>query len=164
MKILGKARNGKLDIGEYNRRLLNDFLKDPENDGTIIEIKSRTPESRQLRCFLEGAVIPFVTYFQEKMDHRNPKDVEKTRDWLKQEFNSEMVTIGGKSRVVAGSTVGKARDFTEKILTWCEEQGYPTELLNTEEYKKWSEEIYPWSDGADNYLSYLEEIKRLRKP
>ena len=35
-----------------------------------------------------------------------------------------------------------------------------TELLNPEDYKHWKDTIYAFG-GADNYISYLVELKKL---
>ena len=45
------------------------------------------------------------------MDHRNTDDCEKVREWLKQEFNGELVVINGKYK----TDVGKAGSHEQLI-------------------------------------------------
>jgi hypothetical protein len=162
MKINARIYDGKMQISEYNRATLNNFVHDPENKGTIITIESRTPESTNMRRFFEGAVVPFITWHQEGYDHHNDQHNRDVREWLKLEFNGVAKIINGKSHVIADSTVGKLREFTERVLTWAGEQGYPIQLLNNDEYKKWTEEIYPYG-GPEDYLDYLESIGKLKR-
>jgi hypothetical protein len=162
MKINARIFNGKMQISDYNRRSLNDFVKDPKNAGTIVEIESRTPESNNLRRYFEGAIVPFITYFQEGYDHHSDEDNRSVREWLKLEFNGTAKVIKGKTHIISATTVGKLREFTERVLDWAGSQGYPIQVLSPDEYKKWRDEIYPYGGPAD-YLDYLEELGKLKR-
>lgn len=153
----GKAR---LSLGsDHNRARFADFLK--ANPGVRLRIEAITPESRKQRKFFEGAVVPFVAFFQENLDHKDSDDLQKVRDWLKIEFNGAFITLGGKAVKVPKSTKGELnRGFIERILDWCGEQGYPTELLNPEEYRKWKDKIFPYG-GPDDYIDYLVQCGRI---
>jgi len=162
MKITARIYDGKMQISEYNRKALNAFVHDPENKGTIMVIESRTPESAEMRNWFEGALVPFITYFQEGYDHRNWEDNRKVREWLKQEFNSEGIVVKGKTHIVPKTSKGELKILSEKILQWAEENGYPTKALNSDEYKTWRDTIYPYG-GPENYLDYLHECGKLPK-
>ena len=147
---------------DFTRRLFKDFLK--KNAGERVRIELVLPESRNQRGFLEGAMIPLITYSQENMDHRNPDDVRKVRGWLHEEFSNEMVVVAGKVKTVAKSTKGRKelKEFMEKVLDFMVEQGYQIDALNPEAYKKWRDEIRPFEGGPDNYIDYLLEIGGLK--
>ena len=128
-----------------------------------VAIDPITPESKNLRNFLEGAVFPLATYYQENMDHRDAEDVRRVREWLKTEFNWEYVHIAGHSKRVTKSTKGKKvlREFTDKVIDWMAAQGYQTEVLDPEKYKLWKDTIYPHG-GPPDYIDYLSDIGDLK--
>lgn len=161
-KFYAIAQGGKLNMNEYTKKMFIDFLR--ENEDMRVEINSLTPESTRMRGFFEGGIVPFITYFQEGMNHRDYKDNHKVREWLKTEFNGDFVVLGGKSHKVTKSSKGVLKVFVEKILDWAGEQGYPIELLNTDDYKKWKEEVFPTGEieDPDNYIDFLISIKKLR--
>lgn len=159
--FIAQSKKGTLHLGEYNAARLRDFLK--KNEGIRIRIEPQTPESRQQRKFFEGAVIPLIVFYQEGMDHRDREHCDQVREWLKIEFNAEMVVVAGKTRIVAGSTKGKLQaGFLEKVIDWMTDQGYQTEFLNPTKYENWRDTIYP-NGGPDNYIDYLVETKKLSK-
>ncbi len=161
MKIIGRVMNQKLEIGEFNRAALHDFLHAKENQGKRIVIEDRVPESRQQRAWFEGALVPLVTFYQEGMDHKESEDNRKVREWLMQEFNSEGITINGKYHLVKQTSKSKLNDLIERIMDWMTENGYQTELLVPKEYEKWRDEIFPFG-GPETYIDYLVSINRLR--
>jgi hypothetical protein len=162
MKILGKIQNQKLSLSDYNRRTWNDYLKDPEHDGRVIAIMDRVPESRQFRAWFEGALIPLITFYQGGMDYRSPEDNRRVREWILQEFNSEGLKINGKVHLVRKTSKGELNNLTERILGWMTENGYQTEVLNVDEFKRWRDEL-SFDTNFDNYIEYLVSIKRLKK-
>jgi hypothetical protein len=103
-----------------------------------------------------------VTYYQEGLDHRNTKDNEKVREWLKMEFNGEFITMKGKAIKVPGSTKNKLKEFTERVMDWMNGEGYQVELLDPKDYKKWRDTVFPFG-GPDNFIDYLEETGKLKK-
>lgn len=152
---------GGFDMGsEYNRLRLKQDLR--QHTGSRYKIERVTPESNKQRRFFEGAVLPLIAYYQEGMHYENSSDLEKVREWLKIEFNGEMVVIKGKAIKVGGSTKGKLNTgFLERVIDWAESQGYQTELLNPAEYKHWHAAIFPFG-GPDNYIDYLLELGKLK--
>lgn len=153
---------GRLSLGsDHNRTRFADFLR--ENPGVRLRIEAITPESRKQRAFFEGAVLPFITFFQENLDHKDADDLQKVRDWLKIEFNGAFITMGGKAIRVPKSTKGELnRGLMERILDWAGEQGYPTELLMPEDFKKWRDKVRPY-EGPEDYIDYLVETGKLRR-
>lgn len=161
MKYYAIAHNGSMKMNDYTRGLFIEMLK--ENEGARLEIIKLTPESDNMRAYFEGAIVPFITFHQEGMNHRNSKDCRKVREWMKDEFNGETVIVAGKAKRVTASTVGRLKYFIEKCMDWMGEQGYKIELLNPDDYKRWKEEIFPIGEpeDPDNYIDYLVSIGKL---
>lgn len=156
------TKEGALQFGTYTRAELKKFIR--ENPNMPFEIVPMLPESRKQRNFFEGAICPLVAYYQYGMDFRNVTDVRRVRDWLKIEFNGELVTVGGKTTKVAMSTKRKLNQgFLERVIDWLVENYQPPhEALNPEKYKHWRDTIFPYG-GADTYIEYLIETGILKK-
>lgn len=152
----------KLAFGSYTKMWLKEFMK--KNPDMPFEINPLLPESKEQRGFFEGAICPLVAFYQEGMDHRDWKDVRKVRDWLKIEFNGELVAIGGKSHRIALTTKNRLNQgFLERVEGYIQDNyAPPTEALNPKKYKHWRDTIFPIG-GADNYIDYLADIKILTK-
>jgi len=155
------SKDGKFSMGtEHNAIRFREFLK--KNPNMRFKIDPLTPESNKQRAFFEGAVIPLITYYQEGFDYNSYEDCKTVRDWLKTELNGEFKVIAGHSVKVAKSTKGELnKGFLERVLDWMQDNGYQTELLLPEDYKKWRDEIFPWG-GPENYIDYLLETKKLK--
>ena len=152
---------GDIDYGltgkeiDPNKILANDFKGK----------KSITmPESIKQRGFFEACLCPLVTFYQEGMDFHNSDDVQKVREWLKLEFNSQMVEIKGKVHRIAQSTKKKLNQgMLEKIVGYLEDNyAPPIEALDPEFYKDWRDRIYPYG-GPDNIIDYLISLEILVK-
>lgn len=161
--FLAKIKPGGFDFGsDYNRNRFLDWSK--KNAGKRMGLTLITPESDKQRAFFEGGVIPLITFYQEGLNYRSSEDNRKVRDWVKEEFCPEWVSIGGVARKVAGSTKGKLQEaLLEKVLDWMTDQGYQTELLLPADYKYWRDVIYS-EGGPDTYIDYLLSIGKLRYP
>src|SRR5688572_7716093 len=111
---------GKLQFGsDYSREKFKEFLR---IEGPVrLTIAADLPESSKLRRWYEGGVVPLLCFYQEGMDHRNGEDRRKMREWLKEEFNGEMVEVGGKVHRVAKSTKGRGvlNPFVERVIDWA---------------------------------------------
>lgn len=161
MKYYAIAHQGGMKMNDYTRGLFVEMLK--ANEGARLEIIKLTPESDNIRAYFEGAVVPFITFHQEGMSHKDSRDCRKVREWLKDEFNGEMVIVAGKAKRITASTIGRLKDFIEKCMDWMGEQGYKIELLNPDDYKRWRDEIFPMGEpeDPDNYIDYLVSIGKL---
>lgn len=150
-----------LDFGDRNRAYFKEFMR--KNVGVLLNITPVFPESKKQRGFLEGAVIPLVTFYQEGMDHNSNEDVRRVREWLKVEFNGEVVMIDGKANKVGKSTAGRfaLQAFLERVVGWLvDNYSPPAEALEPSRYKHWRDTIMPY-EGADNYIDYLRSINLL---
>src|SRR5690348_8553816 len=78
-----------------------------ENGPIRLTIAHDRPESGKMRRWYEGGLVSLITYYQEGMDHRNPEHRRKVREWLKAEFNGEVIELNGQARTVARSTSGR---------------------------------------------------------
>lgn len=163
MKYYAIAKNGRLNMNEYTRKAFLDFLS--ENEDMRLEIRALLPESQKMRGYFEGAIVPFITFFQEGLNHRDYKDLKNVREWLKIEFNGDFLAVGGKTHKITKSTKTNLKEFIEKLMDWMGEQGYPIELLNPEDYKKWRDEIFPSGEitDPDNYIDFLVSINKIKK-
>jgi hypothetical protein len=156
------TKDGGLNFGDYTRRKLKEYMK--ANPGMPFEIKPLIAESSKQRGWFEGALVPLVTFYQEELDHRDSQDLEKVREWLKIEFNAELVTIAGKVHKVGQSTKRKLNQgFLERIVDYLEENyATPEQALNPTYFKNWKDTIFPYG-GPDNFIDYLVENKILTK-
>lgn len=157
------SSEGRLELGRYNREKFVGFLK--EHPNALIRISTVLPESKKQRGFLEGAVIPLVTFYQDGLDHRSSADNEKVREWLKLEFWSEFVLVNGKSQKLPRSTKGSEalNAFVEKVIDWLHENYEPpVEALDPEGFKLWRDTVRSFG-GPTDYISYLVETGVLKK-
>lgn len=170
MKILGRIKNGKLEIGDYNRRFLNDFLKQKKNQGRVIAIQDRVPESRKQRAYYFGAVLTLWAYLNGQ-DHRNGDEIGFLHEHAKREFNGEIVMVEGKPVKRGKSTVGLMNDndqansgYLERVISYLEENyGIDrAKVLNPEHYKQWRDEVFAFGE-QDNYIEYLLATGLLEK-
>lgn len=159
-EFLGRITpDGGLNFGERNGVIFKRYLAD--NPGTMLCITPVLPESAKQRRYLEGAIIPLVTFYQEGMDHHSADDRAKVREWLKMEFNSELINVNGKVHAVPQSTKGREalNGFLERVVDWLTENYQPPpEALDPERYKMWDQTIRSFESGPDNFIDYLIEI------
>lgn len=156
------TEDGGMRFGERDLPIFKRYLA--EHAGMVLKIIPMLPESGKQRRFLEGAVIPLVTYYQEGMDHHSADDRQKVREWLKAEFHSELVSVGGTVHAVAQSTRGREAlgRFLERVVDWLvENYSPPPEALDPRRYKVWDQTIRP-DGGPENYIDYLVGCGALR--
>jgi len=164
MEVLCRIQNdGSLDFGERNFALFKRFCHD--NPGLVLRITPVLPESDKQRRFFEGAVVPLVAYYQEGMDYRSVDDLRRVREWLKLEFNGELVLLGGKAHKIGKSTKGREAlgQFLERVVAWLTENyAPPSEALDPHEFMVWRDTIFP-TGGPETYIGYLGTIGVLAK-
>jgi len=159
--FIGFAKeDGGIELTDYQRATMRQKIKENRGKRIRLTIDLMTPESRNQRKFYHGAILPLIAYYQEGMDHRNHEHLETLHDWLKIEFNGEFINLGGISHKVPKTTKGDLNKYLNRIMEWMDEQGYKTELLNPEDYKKWGNEVFPFG-GPDTYIDYLMSLNKL---
>jgi hypothetical protein len=154
------TRDEGMDFGDRNRALFKQYLK--AHPGVLLKITPVLPESNKQRRYLEGAIIPLVTYYQEGMDHRNGDDRASVREWLKLEFNWQTVLVAGEAHKVAKSTRGREvlNQFVEDVVGWLQDNyAPPAQALEAASFKEWRDTVM---EGPDNYIDYLVSQNVLR--
>lgn len=162
MEFICRPTERGFNLGERNTAIFLAYVK--ENPRIPWRLTPVLPESNKQRGFLEGAVIPLVAFYDEGMDHRNYADVRRVRDWLKEEFFTEMVVVAGKVHSVPRSTKGREalQGFLERVLAWLQENyAPPAEALDPERFKEWRDTIFP-NGGPDHYIDYLVSLNILK--
>lgn len=96
------VENGKISLGNANNRE-RVRLWCEKNEGARVELCPILPESGKLRRFFEGAVVPVVAFYQEGMDHHDGHDLAAVREWLKIEFNGEIIEVNSPLRKAVGT-------------------------------------------------------------
>lgn len=160
-KFMGRfGEDGGLNFGSYTKMWLKKFIK--ENPNMPFELKPLFPESEKQRNWFEGALVPLVTFYQEGMDYRNYKDLDKVREWLKVEFNAEIVKVAGKLHKIGKSTKNSlSQGFLERVTDWLiENYASPMEALDPKKYKHWRDAI-KMNRSEDTFIDYLLAIKLL---
>jgi hypothetical protein len=161
MIFFAKSEEGKFFMNDYMGAMFRQHLKD--NKGMRYKITPILPESKNMRGYLEGGLLPMFCYFQDDLDHRNPDHIVWAREFLKKQLNGETHIIKGRAEVVGGSTKGSERlnRFVEKVVDMLtDDYGCPMEAINPEAYKKWRDEILPYG-GPDNWIDYLKSNNQL---
>ena len=157
------SKDGKgFVFSDWMKRSLIQYMR--SNPNTPFVLEPVLPESKEQRGWFEAGLCGIFAFYQEGLDHRNSKDLKKVREWLKLEFNSELVAIGNKSHRIALSTKNKLNHgFLERCVDYLiENYAPPMEILDTKKFKHWRDAIFPYG-GPDNYIDYLLEINILKK-
>jgi hypothetical protein len=158
MEFICRPDGHGLNLGERNTALFMAFVRD--NPRVPWRLTPVLPESNKQRGFLEGGVLALIAYYQDGLDHTNSDDVRKVRDWMKEEFSSEWVELGGKSHLVPKSTKGRdaLQPFLEKVLGWLmDNYAPPAEAIDPAKFKHWRDTVFPYG-GPDNYIDYLVSL------
>lgn len=158
MKFKATMEKGKFNFGSPEARTsFTEYAS--KHEGNIFSIELY--ESMKERRWFEGAVVPMITFYQEGMDHKNPDHNREVREWLKLEFNPEIICIKGISHTIAASTKGQLnKGFVEDVMNWMSDQGYKVEYLLPSMYKDWRDRLFA-NGGPDNFIDYLVSIKKL---
>ncbi len=148
-------------FSDFYRAKLKTYMR--SNPSQPFEIVPTLAESSKQRGWFEGGLCPLIAFYHEGLDHRDYKDVKKVREWLKTEFNSEIVGLFGKTHRIAKSTKNELNSgFLERVIDYLiENYSPPEEVLNPKKYKHWKDAVYPY-DGPDTYIDYLLDINLLK--
>ena len=150
--------------------VFSDFFKSKlkiymrQNPNQPFTINPVLEESSKQRGWFESGLCPLVAFYHEGLDHRDYKDVKKVREWLKMEFNSEIVGLFGKTHRIAKSTKNELNSgFLERVVEYLQENyAPPEEALNPKKYRHWKDSVFPYG-GPDNYIDYLIELNLIKK-
>lgn len=157
--FIAQAKNGGIHFSDYTHKLFTDYLK--KNEGARLEIKTVLPESRSMRKFYHGAVLPMWCYL-DGGDYRNGDILEQYHEVAKQEFLPRMVVVDGKRYKIGSSTKNSLKLIIERLIEYLEEN-YGIDrgkVLNPDHYKEFRDTIF--MDGKyDDYISYLIELRYL---
>lgn len=130
-----------------------------------LQVSTDDRVSQKARGWYEGGLVRLISHYQEGLDHHKDADRRKVREWLKQEFNSEIVSVAGKAQRVAMSTDSRAvfEPFVQRVQDWfVENYNPPLEAMDPEKWKHWDQTVRMLPDTPDNFLDYLIEIGILK--
>lgn len=165
-QALGKAGEDGLVRIKFNEVAKAEFQAYVKANGPVrLTVSSDGAESAKMRGWYEGGLVRLITHYQEGMDHHSNHDRRKVREWLKQEFNSEIVNVAGKAQRVAMSTEGRAvfEPFVQRVQDWfIENYNPPPEAMDPEKWKHWDQTVRTLPDTPDNFLDYLISIGILK--
>lgn len=153
MKFPAYIDGGKLKMSNMvASKFAEDIAKNPKARYEVVRL---TPESRNMRGYFEGCIVPLTSFYSDNYDYRSSEDNRKVREWLKGEFLGEDCTLFGKTNKVVPTSKGQLQRLIERSLDWLlENNDVPDEATNPEYYKKWRDEIF--GDGEyDTYIDFL---------
>jgi hypothetical protein len=136
MEFICRPSGQSLNLGQRNTAIFLDYIK--KNPDAPWKLEALITESKKQRGFFEGALVPLVAFYQEGMNHRKAEDLHLVREWLKLEFASEGVVVGGKLQRVAKSSKGRQALalLVERTVAWLEENYQPpVEALDGNSFK-----------------------------
>ena len=151
---------GGIDTGsDFMRAKFRDWLK--KNAGQRIQIDAVLPESPKQRRWYHGALIPLACYYQDNFDYRDHTDRKRMHEWLKHEFNAEIVIVRDKAHKVAKTTKGELnKGYIERVMDWMGENGADLTILDPKLYKHCRDAVFPYTN-YDTFIDYLIDIGRL---
>lgn len=158
-----RALNGTFDFHPITKSLLYKDMK--ENEGAVYEIKRRTKESRNIRRFFEGGLVPLYLFYTGREWHSGVNH-DLARDEIKRGFNGDdrINPITGKMEVYGKSTVGELKRITLELEQWLgENYQMPFEAVDSERYLHWRDAVFPYG-GPDDYVDYLCELSIIKRP
>jgi hypothetical protein len=154
--------DGTLTLGRH-KEAFKQLLR--ENGPVEVYITVELRESNKMRRWFEGGLVPLIAFYQEGMNHRDADDRRKVREWLKAEFNGEIVEVNGKAQRIAQSTKGRATfyPFVERVQDWLiENYNPPVEAVDPKQWKLWKAKVFPIPGTPDNYIDYLVSLNKLK--
>lgn len=163
MKVfVALAKNGGLDMSDYQRATLKDFITENEGDRLRLTIDKLQPESKHQRNFYHGAILPLWAYLDGN-NYTNSVVLDQYHEYAKQEFNAQWLVINKKAQKVGGSTKGNLKKYLDDIIDYLEENyGIDRmEVLNPEDYKYWRDTIFGFGE-CNTYIEYLVSLNKLK--
>jgi len=160
--ILTATKDGRMEFSsDYQKAQVKEWLT--KHAGKPVKLTLH--ESPNQRRFFEGALIPIVIWCHGQ-NYKDWKTREAYRDVVCREFNGEIIPFGKSTRKIAKTTKGILNQgFIERIITWLETDfGIDRTLcLDSNDYKKYRDELRPFTNVPENYIDYLLKLNRLTK-
>jgi hypothetical protein len=156
------SKDGGFNFGDHERVRFKQYLRD--HPDALLKISPVLPESRKLRRFYHGAVLPLWAFLDGK-DYRSADVLADLHEVAKLEFNGHLIEVGGKPFKIGKSTRdGALRGYVERVIEYLmESYGVdPSQVLNPEQYKYFMQAVFMHGQYED-YISYLIAEGRLKR-
>lgn len=150
-----------IEVSEFWKAKMRAAVK--ENGAPIrAYIETVLPESRKARGYLMGGLLPLWACLDGN-DYRDSEILDHYFLVAKREFTPEAIKIHGKIELRGRSSKGSKalKNLTEKLIDMLVEEyglSYDSEVLKTDNYKKFRDEIYNFGRW-DCYLDYAKSLK-----
>lgn len=164
MKIPVIIHENKFELTDYWRNQIKKAVKD--NGAPIrAEIQTLLPESRKMRGYVMGSLIPLLVYLDGN-EYKDSKTCDRYFEHYKKEFTPELLKIHGKVEAFGASSKGakSLNVFAEKLQDYLSEHyavGYDSKVINPDFYKEWKDTFS--MDSTDTFIEYCEKLKLIRR-
>lgn len=158
-----RSIGGKIEWAPQSRVLLDEDVR--EHSGAVYEVKRRTKESKDMRNFFEGGLVPLYLFFTGR-NWRDTNFHDDAREEIKRGFNGEMRKnpLTGKWETFGKTSIGELQRIIHELEDWLvENYQMPDEAVDTKKYENWRDTIFPRS-GPDNWIDYLLTTGTLKMP
>jgi hypothetical protein len=139
-KFTIQAKDGRFTFGsDFQKQKFLQYSQ--ENPTQWYTLTPQKRESKKMRGYLEGGIVPSYCKWQYDIDPRDrSSQTAETRRWLfKRDFNGEILkSRDGTPLSVPQSTKGVLFDVTQKYVDYATEHGAP--IPNPELFKMWRDE------------------------
>lgn len=151
--VPNKMRTGFSFPSAYNRSTLIEWLKKYKT----FEISPVINESREVRGYLEGGIVPAYCEWQYGINARERGKAEQRRFLFKRDFNYEIVNDREGTPVRSPiSSKGLAASISNTYTQWASENGAP--IPNPELYKMWKNK-YSLDERFPSFFEFLDFLE-----
>ena len=148
--VSNKDHTGFSFPSAFNRQILMEWLKKYKT----FEICPVITESREVRGYLEGGIVPAYCEWQYGINARERGKSEQRRFLFKRDFNYEVVNDREGNPVRSPkSSKGIAASIANTYTQWAEQNGAP--IPNPELYKMWKNK-YSMDDRFPTFFEFLD--------
>lgn len=163
MKIPTIIHDNKFELTDYWRIQIRKAVKD--NGAPIrAEIQTLLPESRKMRGYVMGCLIPLLVYLDGN-EYKDSKTCDRYFEHYKKEFTPELLKINGKIHTFGASSKGakSLNVFAEKLQDYLSEHysiGYDNKVISPDFYKEWRDNFS--MESVDTFIEYCEKLKLIK--
>lgn len=154
--------DNKFELTDYWRNKVRQAVKD---NGSPIraEIQTLLPESRGMRKYVMGSLIPLLVYLDGN-DYRDTKTCDRYFEHYKKEFTPELLKINGKVETFGASSKGSKAlgRFAEKLQDYLDEHysiSYSSKIISPDFYKEWRDTLS--MESMETFIEYCVRLKLL---